>query len=43
LLYNPLAPVFDLSGDWQRAAFVAAAAPILALLIWRDMKIAQHA
>lgn len=38
LLYNPLAPLFDLSGDWQRAVFVAAAAPLLALLIWRDMK-----
>jgi hypothetical protein len=36
LLYNPLAPVFDLSGDWQRAVFVAAAAPFLVLLIWRD-------
>jgi hypothetical protein len=38
LLYNPLAPVFNLSGDWQRAVFVAAAAPFLALLIWRDRK-----
>jgi hypothetical protein len=38
LLYNPFAPLFDLSGDWQRAAFVAAATPLLALLIWRDMK-----
>src|SRR5271165_4070428 len=33
LLYNPLAPVFGLSGDWQRAAFVAAAAPFLAAVI----------
>jgi hypothetical protein len=38
LLYNPLAPVFDLSGDWQRAVFVATAAPFLASLIWRDMR-----
>lgn len=38
LLYNPLAPLFDLSGDWQRAVFVATAAPFLALLIWRDMR-----
>jgi hypothetical protein len=38
VLYNPLAPLFDLSGDWQRAVFVAAAAPFLALLIWRDMR-----
>jgi hypothetical protein len=36
LLYNPLAPLFDLSGGWQRAVFVAAAAPFLASLIWRD-------
>jgi hypothetical protein len=38
LLYNPLAPVFEVSGDWQRAVFVAAAAPFLAVLIWRDMR-----
>ena len=38
LLYNPLAPVFELSGDWQRAVFVAAAAPFLASLIWRDVR-----
>jgi hypothetical protein len=38
LLYNPLAPLFDLSGDWQRAVFVAAAAPFLAALIWRDVR-----
>jgi hypothetical protein len=38
MLYNPLAPVFDLSGDWQRAVFVAAAAPFLASLIWRDIR-----
>jgi len=38
LLYNPLAPLFELSGDWQRAVFVAAAAPFLSVLIWRDMR-----
>jgi len=38
LLYNPLAPVFDLSGAWQRAVFVAVATPFLALLIWRDLR-----
>jgi len=43
LLYNPLAPVFDLSGNWQRAVFVAAAAPFLAVLIWRDMRTRQNA
>lgn len=38
LLYNPLAPLFDFSGGWQRAVFAAAAAPFLALLIWRDVR-----
>ena len=38
LLYNPLAPVFELSGDWQRAAFVAAATPFLAAVIRRDLR-----
>jgi hypothetical protein len=37
LLYNPLAPLFDLSGNWQRAVFVATAAPFLASLIWGDV------
>ena len=36
LLYNPLAPVFELSGGWPRAVFVAGAVPFLASLIWRD-------
>jgi hypothetical protein len=38
LLYNPLAPLFNLSGDWQRGVLVAGATPFLALLIWRDMR-----
>jgi hypothetical protein len=43
LLYNPLAPVFDLSGGWQRAALVACATPFLASLIWRDMRTDHNA
>jgi hypothetical protein len=43
LLYNPLAPVFRLSGDWQRAALVASAIPFLVLLVWRDMRTAHNA
>jgi hypothetical protein len=43
LLYNPLAPLFDFSGGWQRAVFVAAAAPFLAALIWRDMRADENA
>ena len=36
LLYNPMAPLFDLSGGWQRVAFAVGAAPFLAFLVWRD-------
>jgi hypothetical protein len=36
VLYNPLAPIFELSGDWQRAVLVAGASPFLATLIRRD-------
>jgi hypothetical protein len=38
LLYNPLAPVFGLSGDWQRAELVASATPFLVSLVWRDIR-----
>jgi hypothetical protein len=38
VLYNPLAPVFELSGGWQRTVLVAIATPFLATLIWRDIK-----
>jgi hypothetical protein len=38
LLFNPLAPVFGLSGDWQRAALVAGATPFLVSLFWRDIR-----
>jgi hypothetical protein len=43
LLYNPVAPLFELSGDWQRAVLVAGATPFLVLLIWRDMRMDQNA
>jgi hypothetical protein len=43
LLYNPMAPLFDLFGGWQRAVLVAGAAPFLALQIWRDMRTDHHA
>lgn len=41
LLYNPVAPVFDFSGDWQRALVVLSAVPFAASLARRDMKEAQ--
>ena len=34
LLFNPVAPVFDFSGDWQRAVVAASAAPFVASLVW---------
>jgi hypothetical protein len=41
LLYNPLAPVFDFSGNWQRALVVASAVPFVISLAWRDPKAAH--
>jgi hypothetical protein len=38
LLYNPLASVFSLSGDWQRAVMVASASPFVATLAWHRLK-----
>jgi 4-hydroxybenzoate polyprenyltransferase len=40
LLYNPVAPVFDFSGNWQRALVVASAIPFVASLAWRDLRAA---
>lgn len=34
LIYNPLAPVFSFSGDWQRAVVVASAVPFVVSLAW---------
>ncbi len=42
LLYNPVAPVFGFSGDWQRAAVAASAVPFFASLGWRDVRTAQN-
>jgi hypothetical protein len=38
LLYNPMAPLFGLSGGWQRATLVASAIPFLVSLVWSDMR-----
>jgi hypothetical protein len=38
VLFNPIAPVFEFSGDWQRALLVACAAPFVASLAWRNVK-----
>jgi uncharacterized protein DUF6804 len=38
LLYNPVAPVFSFSGEWQRALVVASAAPFIASLAARSLR-----
>lgn len=42
LIYNPLAPVFSISGDWQRALVVVSALPFVTSLAWRDLKKEAH-
>jgi hypothetical protein len=39
LLYNPVAPVFSFSGDWQRALLAASAVPFVAALTRRSAKL----
>jgi hypothetical protein len=34
LFYNPVAPAFSFSGDWQRAVVVASAVPFVVSLAW---------
>ncbi len=38
LLYNPVAPVFSFSGEWQRVIAVASAAPFVASLTGRNVR-----
>jgi hypothetical protein len=38
LLYNPVAPVFGFTGDWQRAVVLASAAPFVASLASRNVR-----
>lgn len=38
LLYNPVAPVFGFSGEWQRAVVVLSAAPFVASLASRNVR-----
>ena len=42
LLYNPVAPVFSFSGGWQRAVVVASAAPFVASLAWRNVRMEHN-
>jgi hypothetical protein len=41
LLYNPVAPVFGFSGGWQRAAVAASVIPVVASLVWRNVRSAS--
>jgi len=41
LLYNPVAPVFSFSGNWQRALVFASAIPFVTSLVRRDLKAAH--
>ena len=40
LIYNPVAPVFHFSGNWQRALVVASLIPFVTSLAWPDLKAA---
>jgi hypothetical protein len=42
LLYNPLAPMVEFSGDWQRAVTAASAVPFVASLTWRNGRLAHN-
>jgi uncharacterized membrane protein YoaK (UPF0700 family) len=42
LLYNPVAPTFSFSGDWQRVLVVASAVPFVASLAWRKVRLAHN-
>jgi hypothetical protein len=42
LLYNPVAPVFSFSGEWQRALVVATAIPFVASLTWRNARLVPN-
>ena len=42
LLYNPVAPVFSFSGNWQRTLVLASAIPFVVSLAWRNVKLAHN-
>ena len=42
LLYNPVAPVFSFSGDWQRALLLASTLPFVASLAWLNVRRAHN-
>ena len=42
LLYNPVAPAFNFSGDWQRAVLAASAVPFIASLVWGNARMKNN-
>jgi hypothetical protein len=42
VLYNPVAPTFRFSGQWQIALLVASAVPFVASLAWRNPRRECH-
>jgi len=42
LLYNPVAPVFSFTGDWQRAVVLSSAVPFIASLAGRKVRQAHN-
>jgi hypothetical protein len=42
VLYNPLAPTFRFSGQWQIALLVASTIPFAASLAWREPRLVPH-
>jgi hypothetical protein len=42
LLYNPVAPVFSFSGDWQSALVAASAVPFVGSLTWRKAELVPN-
>jgi hypothetical protein len=43
LLYNPVAPVFRFSGEWQSVFVLASAVPFIGSLAWREAKLVPNA
>jgi hypothetical protein len=41
VIYNPIAPVFSFSSNWQRALVVASAIPFVTSLVWHYPKAAH--
>ena len=42
LLYNPMAPIFSFSGNWQRALVVLSVLPFVASLTWRNVRLVTN-